>query len=140
VGNVLVVAGAVLILCGLAVVIIEVRRGEPGFGQLRGESAETRREVRRAIREGGTDDPRIDQLARRALRATSKVRRARYFFMALLAFSILLLIVGPDTPAQILLRSSHVALWTSAIGLSVVNQRRLDNYRGLRPTVGHPPR
>jgi hypothetical protein len=128
-----VLAGVALILCGLAVVIVQLRRGDTGIGLLRGESTKTRRAVRRAIRDGDTDDARVDQLARRTLQATSRARWGRYLFATMLALSILLLAVGSHTVTDIALRASQVLLWSGLIVLNVVNQRRFDNYRGLRP-------
>jgi hypothetical protein len=131
--TILVLAGGALVLCGLAVVIVQLRRSDTGLGLLRGESAETRRAVRRAIRDGETDDARVDQLARRVLQVTSRRRWGRYLFATMLALSILLLAVGPHTVTDIAVRASHVLLWSGLIVLNVVNQRRSDNYRGLRP-------
>ena len=133
--TILLLAGGALILCGLAVVIVQLRRGDTGIGLSRGESAETRRAVRRAIRDGETDDARVDQLARRALQVTSRPRWARYLFATMLALSIFLLAVGSHRVTDIAVRASQVLLWSGLILLNVVNQRRLDNYRGLRPDL-----
>ena len=128
---VLVVAGVVLVLCGLALVLVQLVRGDIGFMRLRGESPETRRAVRRAIRNGETDDARVDQLARRAIRATPGVRWARYFFAAMVVFSIVRLVTGSHQISQIAVQLSYAALWTGLIVLNIVNQRRFDRYRGL---------
>jgi hypothetical protein len=133
-GTVLAFAGLALIVCGLVVLTVEVRRGETGFGQLRGESRETRRAVRRAILDGGTDDPDVDRLARRALGRAPNGRGMLYLFGTLLVIALLLLLfVGPYTPGRIALRCCQVLLWSGAIALNLVNRRRLLNYRGLRP-------
>ncbi|BAL88202.1 hypothetical protein AMIS_29820 [Actinoplanes missouriensis 431] len=131
--SVLVLAGVVFILCGLGFMIVQLRRGDIGIGVLRGESEETRRAVRRAIRDGYADDARVDHLARRALEAAVRPRWARYFFAAMLLLSIVLLAVGSHTVTDIAVRIGHVLLWSGLIALTVVNRRRLDDYRGLRP-------
>ncbi|MET0425347.1 MAG: hypothetical protein ABW046_15795 [Actinoplanes sp.] len=132
-GAALAYAGLAFIVVGIVVMTVQIRRGETGFRQMRGESAETRRAVRRAILDGGTDDPEIDRLARRAFRGMSTERWAQYLFRTLLALSVLLLVIGPHTATRIALQLAHILLWTGAIVLNRVNRRRLDNYRGLRP-------
>jgi hypothetical protein len=131
----LVSAGVLFVLFGVIVVVVELRRGDSLFGLLRSESAETRRAVRQAMRDGETDDPHVDHLARRVLRAASRQRWARYFFGGMLALSVLLLAVGPYSVSNILLRSAQILLWSGLIALNVINQRRHDNYRGLRSAV-----
>jgi hypothetical protein len=98
---------------------------------LRGESRETQRAVRRAIREGCTDDPRVDLLARKTIGSLPRLRWAKYFFAALLVLSAALLIEHIHETGQVILRSAECALWIGAIALSIVNQRRHDGYRGL---------
>ncbi len=112
--------------------VVQLTRGDLGFGQLRGLSPETRRAVRRAIRDGGTDDAEVDHLARQTIRLTPRIRWAKYFFGAMLAQSIVQLAVGPHTAGEMVLRSAQAGLWTSLAVLSIVNQRRLDGYRGLK--------
>lgn len=127
----LTLVGVAIVLCGLVVVLVQLMRGDIGIGRLGGESPETRRAVRRAIRDGGTDDAGIDLLARRAIQATPSVRWAKYFFGVMLALSIARLIFGSHQVSQIALQVSQAALWTGLIVLSIVNQRRSDSYRGL---------
>ncbi|GIF38635.1 hypothetical protein [Actinoplanes xinjiangensis] len=131
--TVLVLAGIALILCGVGVTIMQLRPGETGIGLLRGGNAETRRAVRRAIREGETEDPGVDRLARAALQAMVPPRWARYLFATMLALAVLLLATGSHTVTDIAVRTSQVLLWSGLLVLNVVNQRRFDNYRGLRP-------
>ena len=128
---VLVVTGVAFSLCGLAIVFAQLARGDIGFGQLRGESAETRRAVRRAIRNGQADDARVDRLVRQFIRVTPRVRWAKYFFGAMLALSIVQLVVGAHTTGEVISHLAQACLWVSLIVLSIVNQRRLDSYRGL---------
>ncbi|WP_203834272.1 hypothetical protein [Winogradskya humida] len=132
--TVLVLAGVVFIVCGLGVVVVQLRRGDTGFGLLRGESVETRRAVRRAIRDGETDDARVDELARQTFRMIPRLRWARYFFAGMFVLSIILLAVGDHTAGDTVLRVSQALLWAGLIVLDGVNRRRRDNYRGLRPT------
>ena len=126
-----VVAGVAIVLSGLILVFVQLVRGDIGFAQLRGESAETRRAVRRAIRDGETGDARIDQLARRAIQSTPVVRWAKYFFGAMLVVSIVRLIIGSHRISQIAVQVSQAALWAGLIALHIVNQRRSSRYRGL---------
>jgi hypothetical protein len=130
-GAVLVWAGVSLILLGSALAVVQLRRGDVGLRPLRGQSAETRRAVRRAIRDGHTDDAEVDRLARQALRGTPRLRGARYFFAVMMALSIVLLAIGPYRATIVALRGSETLLWAVFIALNVVNQRRYDNYRGL---------
>ena len=121
------------VVCALVGLMVQLHRGDTAFGTMRGRSPETRRAVRRAIREGETGDADVDRLARRAMKGTATARWTTYLFGALLALSVLLLVVGPHTPGQLALRSAHALLWAGLIALNVVNRRRLDSYRGLRP-------
>jgi hypothetical protein len=130
--TVLVVVGVVLILCGvLAIAVGWSARGNRGFGRLRGESPETRRAVWRAIRDGETDDARVDRLARQVIRATPRVRWAKAFFGMMVALSIVQLVVGPHTTGEIILHLAQAGIWASLTAVSIVNQRRYDSYRGL---------
>ncbi|MCO8271341.1 hypothetical protein M1L60_12125 [Actinoplanes sp. TRM 88003] len=124
-------SGVSLILIGLVVAVVQLRRGDIGFGQLPGEDRETRRAVRRAIRDGHTDDARIDQLARRILRSTPRVHWAPYFFATMLVLSIAVLIGVAFTGGKVALPASQILLWAALIALDAVNKRRAANYRGL---------
>ncbi len=128
-------AGIALVLCGVVLVVVQVRRGAVGLSPVRGVSAETRRAVARAIRVGETDDPEVDRLARRTLRSENAFRWSIYFYGTMLAVSVYLLIVGPHTPDRVLQQSALVLLWTGLTARDVVNRRRLNRYRGLRPTL-----
>ena len=131
VNTALVVTGAALVLCGLAIVVVQVRRGDKGFGPLRDESPETRRAVWRAIRNGETDDAAVDRLARQTIRVTPRLRWARYFFGAMLALSVVRLIIGPHTTGEVTAHVAQAGLWSTLVALDIINQRRLDRYRGL---------
>lgn len=137
----LVVAGVALVLGGLVFVIVRLRRGDIGFGQLRNESPETRRAVQRAIRDGEAEDARVDQLARRVIRAAPNVRGLKYLFGTLVVLSIARLIFDSHTTSDFALHSSQAALWAGAIVADVVAQRRRDGYRGLadKPTPDRVP-
>ena len=119
-------------------VVLQVVRGDHGLRRMQGESRDTRRAVRRAIRDGHTDDLRIDQLAREVIRLTPRIRWAKYFFGSMLALSIALLFSSLNEPIQVIRHVSESALWIGFIVLNIVNERRLDGYRGLvhRPHIG----
>lgn len=129
-----VVVVIVFALCGVTAAVVQLVRGDTGLRSLRDESPETRRAVRRAIRDGRTDDARVDQLARWTIQKTPRVRWAKFLFGGLLVLSILQLIFSSHTAGQIVLHSAQAALWTVMIVLGIVNQRRLDGYRGLDGT------
>ena len=120
-----------VIAFGLILVVVQLIRGDHGLGWLKGESRETRRAVRRAIRDGGTDDPGIDRLARRVIRSAPRVGWAKYFFGVMLVMSVYLLVRRSDETLEVVQRVLQSALWTGLIVLIVVNERRLNAYRGL---------
>lgn len=130
-GNLLLVAGVTLVLVGIGVVVVQLVRGDHGLRPMLNEDRETRRAVRRAIRVGHTDDPGIDRLARQVIRATPRHRWAKYFFGLMLILAIGLLVTSLDDIGQIIRHASQAALWVGFIVLNMVNERRLDGYRGL---------
>lgn len=127
----LVLAGVALVLSGLVVLVRRLTKGDIGLGQLRNESPETRRAVRRAIRDGATDDARIDRLTRQVIRATPSVRWTKYLFGILVVLPLGRLVFGSPTTSDVILLLSQAALWTLAIVVTIVNERRVDRYRGL---------
>ncbi|WP_189077485.1 hypothetical protein [Mangrovihabitans endophyticus] len=128
--SVLTWTGAALMLCGLVIVGVSwVRGGSPV--RLHGEDPQTRRAVQQAIRDGGTDDPRIDRLARRSLRSPAGTRWVLYLLGAMMLLSVVLTAVGPYTAEKIVLHLSQIALWATFIAMNLLIRRRRNEYRGL---------
>ncbi|MFI5931786.1 hypothetical protein [Actinoplanes sp. NPDC051494] len=122
---VFIVVGVLLVLAGLAVIVVRtVGAGSP----LRGQGRETNRAVRRAIRAGGTDDPEIDRLAREVIRLTPRLRWGKYFYAGMLVLSLGLLVIDHDSTGDIVRHAGTSVLWVGLIVLTVVHERRLDNY------------
>ena len=128
---VLVVVGGAIVVAGIAGVVVQLIRGDHGLKRMRGESRETRRAVRRAIRDGHTDNPRIDELAREVIRSSPRLRWAKYFFGLMLMLSVGLLMTDLVEMSQVVRHGLESTLWIGLIVLSIINERRLNGYRGL---------
>ncbi|MFI6762534.1 hypothetical protein ACIBF5_25710 [Micromonospora sp. NPDC050417] len=125
-------AGAMLVTAGLLAAAWLVQRQHVDPPLVTGADAETRRAVRRAIRTGNTDDPRIDLLTRDLI-AHSPREAAVPYLLGGLALIALLLLVLSDWDTEDIVRGLLTApCLVVAAFLVRVRQRRLRDYRGLR--------
>jgi len=124
-----VLAGVGLMVLGLVLLAVQLRR-RVSRSPLRGADRETRHAVRRAIRTGEADDPRIAALTREVALSWPRVRWAPWGFGLLLAFEVFLVVVHiVDRDADGWL---NVAVIAYLVFLWVVyqrHQRRLDRFR-----------
>lgn len=102
-----------------------------GFGRLPGQDRRTIRAVRRAIRDGGTNDPRVNALARQVVRSTPRWRWPRYFYALMLAIALARLAFTARMLIEVALQVAFVALFVGLLVSIEVHNRRLANYRGL---------
>ncbi|MGI5212410.1 hypothetical protein [Plantactinospora sp. CA-290183] len=135
---VLIGGGAGLLIAGLLVLAWQFGRRRIDPPLVEGSDPATRRAVRRALRDGHTDDPRVDELAHDLIARNLPAGWVPLFCAGLAVLSLMMLLLGDRDPGDIARTVVTVPLAGIAGYQSWRQRRRMQDYRGLsgggRPT------
>ncbi|MDG4808246.1 hypothetical protein O7634_15950 [Micromonospora sp. WMMD1120] len=121
----LVISAPAMVGAAVALLVTRWRRSDPtrSVGSVPGSL----RQVKAALRDGRTTDPRIDALARKEAERQVSQRWVSWIYGAALAAQVLL-VVGTDRTSTRWVSGLGVLAWATALGLHWVAIRRARRY------------
>ncbi|MBM0277959.1 hypothetical protein [Micromonospora tarensis] len=114
-------------MVGVAVALLVTRLMPSNPTRSGGSHPGSLRQVKAALRDGRTTDPRIDALARKEAERQVSQRWVRWIYGAALAAQVLL-VIGTDRPSSRWVAGLGALAWATALGLHRVATRRARRY------------